>query len=979
VEGGGRVLTRSSQAGATAGTLTTARIQGENSQWLANQLILGQNGSADVRVEAGGSLSTDGTLVLAQEKGSSSLVTVTGDKSNIDTLGLDIGVGGTASLTVEAGADVRSRGGSVGLGTGSVATAKVTGTGSTWTNSIGLAVGDSGTGTLTVEAGGKVTTFDASLGTAATGTGRVQVTGGGAGFDVTHDLTIGDVGGGTLAVGNGGSVTSGGATVAAGVGGTGEAGITGAGSTWQNDGDLVVGGSGQGSLGVTAGGRVATGAFIVGRDEAGTGTATINGGGSFLVTQNDLVVANRGRGTLDVTAGAAASSGSAVIGAVTGSVGAVSVGGDGSRLAVANGITVGDAGSGSLTVQSGGTVDAGAIIIARLNGSSGTLNIGSASSSSTEAIASGVLNAGQIQFGQGAGRLHLNHSEDDLVLGSAISGAGAIEQVTGTTTLTGNSAAFTGTTDVQGGVFRVEGALGGSLTVRDAARLTGGGTIGSTTVERGGILAPGTGVGTLDVSGDLSLQAGSVTELEINRSGQADALAVSGTASLGGGTLSIVGTPPRYVPLTRILTAQEGVTGTFAPVENPLTFLDVMLLYGPNSVDLSLTRNNVLFADVAETPNQRATAGGIDSMPRNDAVTDALVMLDDNQARAAFDQLSGEVHASAVTAALSDALVQRGAILARLRSLQDRRSNAVQPEARAYAPEARIDVPSPYLPADTAQEPLVTAFGAWAQGFGAWGHTESDGNAAALDRRQEGFITGVDGGGEVWRLGAVGGYSRNEIDVSASASSATVEGAFGALYGGASIGDLNVRAGASYAFNTVETDRTVAFGTLNDRLSASYDGSTAQAFGEIGYNVALGPAELEPFAGGAVVRVHTDPFSEDAGPAALTGESRDNDLGVTTLGVRGTWQVGLLPFSLRGMAAWQHAFGDLAHTQALAFRAGSSGFEIGGVPVDRDALLAEAGVHFDISENAGLDVAYTGSIGSGTQVQGVTGRFATRF
>ncbi|KAG0771743.1 hypothetical protein G6F22_016230 [Rhizopus arrhizus] len=77
-------------------------------------------------------------------------------------------------------------------------------------------------------------------------------------------------------------------------------------------------------------------------------------------------------------------------------------------------------------------------------------------------------------------------------------------------TLSGNSAAFTGTTDIQAGTLQVDGVLGGPVNVLSGARLTGTGRVGAT-VNRGTI-APGprNGFGILTVAGDYTAQGGNL-------------------------------------------------------------------------------------------------------------------------------------------------------------------------------------------------------------------------------------------------------------------------------------------------------------------------------------------------------------------------------------------------------------------------------------------------------------------------------------
>jgi outer membrane autotransporter protein len=269
----------------------------------------------------------------------------------------------------------------------------------------------------------------------------------------------------------------------------------------------------------------------------------------------------------------------------------------------------------------------------------------------------------------------------------------------------------------------------------------------------------------------------------------------------------------------------------------------------------------------------------------------------------------------------------------------------------------------------------------WGQAFGTWGRTRGDGNAATLDRDSGGFILGADATlGNVTRVGVAGGFQRTTTEVSARLSSGATDSVFAALYGGTMLGPVTLRAGAAVAGQEIAIDRTVSFPGFVDRTYASYDGYTAQAFGELGYRFGLQSAVVEPFVGAAAVRVHRERFDEAGGRAALTGAGRGNDVGFTTLGVRAEWQPLSTPLVLRGMVGWRHAFGDVTPDGLLAFQTATTApFGIAGVPVARDVLVGEAAVDWRVSNAVTLSLAYTGQVGERAQDHGVKSQFLLRF
>ena len=163
---------------------------------------------------------------------------------------------------------------------------------------------------------------------------------------------------------------------------------------------------------------------------------------------------------------------------------------------------------------------------------------------------------------------------------------------------------------------------------------------------------------------------------------------------------------------------------------------------------------------------------------------------------------------------------------------------------------------------------------------------------------------------------------------------------------------------ARYATNSTSTTRSVTSG-FAEVVSSNNGGSTAQAFGEAGYCIELSGLNLaglgitridvEPFAGAAAIRIHQNGFTESGGAAALTGVARDFDLATTTLGLRGELAFASMPLTLKTMFGWPHAFGDVVPSVLLAFQGGAQGFSTAGVPIDRDAFVAEVGIDYAVT------------------------------
>lgn len=186
------------------------------------------------------------------------------------------------------------------------------------------------------------------------------------------------------------------------------------------------------------------------------------------------------------------------------------------------------------------------------------------------------------------------------------------------------------------------------------------------------------------------------------------------------------------------------------------------------------------------------------------------------------------------------------------------------------------------------------------------------------------------------------------------------------------------------SFSSVATDRQIAVPGFFDAATARYGAWIGQAFGEVGYGMAVDKVAIEPFAGLAYVHLSTNSFTEAGGAAALVGMRNSEDIGYSTLGARAATSF-VLPNGMtatpRASAAWQHVYGTVAPSAALAFAAapGTIGFEVTGVPLARDAALLDAGLDVQVTRQATLGVSYLSQLADHLQDNAVKGNFRWRF
>ncbi|MCP9626415.1 autotransporter domain-containing protein [Rhodopseudomonas palustris] len=880
--------------------------------------------------------------------------------------------------------------------------------------------------------GGSISSGNASLGEGAGNSGSVSLSGAGASWADTGEVSVGrDGGAGSISVSNGASLTTrrlglSTASWQSGSGGQGSLEVSGPGTVWTSTGGVDVArteGS-SGSLTISNGAAAyirnvgiyssSLGANIVIKDAGthveigdpsdwnagawlspGGGNVTVSNGaylyasGIYLGPGGDLLTTGtftgrgtvvetdqriyvggqngfrdadpmNGNGVLNVTDGAVVTSGTVGAGMDPHSQGLINVSGSGSQLwakanptqSILGNFYVGYNGSGTVVVSNGGEIRAdNEVRIGYASQGQGVLAIGAASGSA--AATPGVVTAPRIVFGDGIGQLVFNHTSSNYTLASDIVGSGTILALAGATTLTGNSSGFTGTVDVSGGILTMSGVIAATMTVRSGAVLSGSGTVGGVDAQAGATIAPGNSPGTLTVAGNYHQAAGSTYNAElVPGSTVSDRVAVSGTASIDNGVILNVS---RYGAGTyaldahyTVLSATGGVSGRYTLTGDTFvsTFYTLVASYDPTHVYVGAAQTRG-FADAALTLNQRAAASGLQSLASGNGLRSAVAMSStDGAARAAFDQVSGEAYASAKTALLDDSRFVREATTQQLQSAQ-------------RGPDTSV----------------------WARGYGSWAKSDGNGNATGVRRNTGGILFGADG--EVFnalRLGLVGGYGNTSISLDGGRGSVSGDTYSIGAYGGGNWNAVALSFGVNHAWHDLTSSRNVALSGFADRLIADYNARTTQVYGDLGYNIELGRAVLQPFAGIAYVNLNTSGFTEKGGAAALTSASDTTDATFTTLGLRakGGFEVGTLALTANGMVGWRHTLNHVTPTATNAF-AGSSAFTVSGVPLAQDVAVFEAGFGTALTPTTAISVNYSGQVGSSISDQGIRANLRVTF
>jgi outer membrane autotransporter protein len=625
--------------------------------------------------------------------------------------------------------------------------------------------------------------------------------------------------------------------------------------------------------------------------------------------------------------------------------GSVVVAGAGSAWSVTNTLTLG---TGARGLGTGGRLelaDGGSVIV---GGGTGTVVLGGGTGQAIGELVlgtgAGSFDAGQVTLG-GTALVRFDHGSTGYTVDAAFGGTGTLSVDSGVTILTADSSAFDGDTSVVGGALIVDGKLGGLLDVGQTGTLGGIGTVGETMLA--GVLSPGRSIGTLTVDGDLTFDVNSSYIVEANPNGDADRVDVLGTATLNSASVDVRAGSGSFAPTTdyTILTATGGVNGTFGTVTSNLAFLDPSLTHNPNSVVLRLTRNTTGFDTIGGTLNQMATGGGTEPLGPGNPVYDAVLPLDQPGALAAFDLLSGEIHASLKGVLAADSSLVRGAILEQL--------------AEAFDGDARMASPS------IGNLEIGPDRTVWAKAVGAVDRWTGGGNAADIGHGAGAMLIGADGLVGDWRVGLMAGIGGTGISIDDRNSTMKSTDYHFGVYAGRDIEQFRLRFGTLQTFSDVDATRNIGFGTFTDMLTASYGVSTTQVFGDVGYGIDVGEVEIEPFVALALVHVGTAGFTEAGGPAALSSAGPNFGAAFSTVGVRIATEFVLgddMLVTARGSVGWRHAFAATP-TANVAYAMGTP-FSIAGVPLAADSLLVSGGIDMAIAPGVNVGLTYAGQYGS---------------
>ncbi|MBR0790911.1 autotransporter domain-containing protein [Bradyrhizobium manausense] len=560
--------------------------------------------------------------------------------------------------------------------------------------------------------------------------------------------------------------------------------------------------------------------------------------------------------------------------------------------------------------------------------------------------------------------------------GCGPAGSGSLEKVGSGTLILSGTNTYTGTTTVNGGVLRVDGDISQSslTTVNAGGALYGAGIVG-TTVIAGGIYAPGDGGpgSSMQVQGDLTLQAGSVYVVQVGSGSSTSHALVTGNVTLNG-TVGVALYPGSMVMKHYSIMDFFGTaTGNFTGVAAPGGLIGTTTV-GSNEAFLDFTLN--YGAKYALNINQQNVATVLQNFFNTNGVLPAGLA---GLGPAGLTQASGESATGSQQTTFNAMNLFMGLLTdvfgAGRSGTPGATPYADETSANSYAAASKR--PSDAFASIYRKAPVATfeqRWDVWAAGFG--GSQTTDGHAGLGSNNTTSSVYGT-------AVGLDYRFSPSTVAGFALAGGGTGFGVNGLGWGHSDLfqagafvrhnaGPAYLTAALAYGWQDVTTNRVVtAAGT--DQLRAQFNANAVSGRIEGGYRQATPWIGLTPYAAVQATLFSLPSYSEFAvvgnNTFALNYAAKDVTNTRTELGLRADRSFAAAGgvMTLRGRAAWAHDFNPDRTVGAVFQTLPGSAFVVNGAALARDSALTTASVQMNWMNGWSVSATFEGEFSNVTR------------
>lgn len=747
------------------------------------------------------------------------------------------------------------------------------------------------------------------------------------------------------------------------------------------DGDMNLNNVDQTFASISGSGNIALGsAALTFGDATSTTLSGVISGSASSITEASLTKLGSGNLTLSGV--------NTYTGTTTVSEGTLTVDGsllDSGAFSIANGATMvlnGDlSNTAPVTIVAGGTLD--------LNDNDETL--GSITGGGDITLGTATLTVGNTSTTTYNGTI--SETGNLVKQGTGSLSLAAAQTYTGTTTvsagtLIANGNLATSLVTVQdGATFALEStltSLGADVTVDDGGTLYGTGTIDDALTNNGTVTFLGDGAGdTLTVGGAYTQGATGLLQVQLGSTG---GLVVTGAATING-SLDITTPldPANFdISATYDVVQAGSLSGSFTSVTDNFIFLDLTSNNVGGDVQITLARNAVTLASIANTPNQTTIANVLDGLGavtgNLDSAIDRILASSQTDALATYDDLAGAGAATTGTQLHANVANQNHRLL-------DQVIGVAPGSTRPSGAFSRADVSADFDQVDHLT--LVSTYQAqeqptqdlsdldykpWGAFYGGFGD-QGDG-AEGLDYLRYGLLVGleVESAESEASYGLSLGVEQSEFDFNQDNGDVDVSSIYLSAYNRIPLGEsFNFTFAGGVGFHNHESTRNILIGTTPTQANADFSSISIALAAELSktFDFVRTPIDpgthptqttVEPFARIDYSLSDQDGYSETgAGTAGLSVASSEYDSVRAAVGLRVQHQY---MFANQYEATFQaRALANIAITESdsnlnVSF-VGAPGTTFNIEGSDQDDLFGQIGLGLSVEINHKWDMHFS--------------------
>lgn len=394
-----------------------------------------------------------------------------------------------------------------------------------------------------------------------------------------------------------------------------------------------------------------------------------------------------------------------------------------------------------------------------------------------------------------------------------------------------------------------------------------------------------------------------------------------------------------------------GVTGADLAVANPdYAFFKTELKAEGNKLTGTLSRDETKsFATYAQNANGQAIAGALEGAAGG-ALYDALIGASKGDVAKTYNSLGDDFILNTRNAGIVNGMTL---------------SRAIKDQATGIGEGRKVEMAD-----GTAR--------LWATGVGSW---------SALDYGQSDmdsdFYAGLFGAEvdvcSATKFGLF--FGAGSTDNKAGDNKVESDDIHFGAYGVTNFSDVvNATYGFVYSHQSADATRALQVGSQLGMNAFSGDTDITQIFAEAAYTgLNTNAYSIEPYFGLSWIHAESDGFNEQVGTMAFSTTTEDQDVQVTTLGVRGAipFTMGETKVALKGDVAWNHFFGDTEAEASMAL-AGSGVARLKGGELG-DMASVGLGVEAQVGKMTTMGLSYTGAYDGDITSHGISANVRFNF